>query len=510
MKHLHYIHQTPYSFVLADGMAPFYVLGLVELSIQFADSITKIQAHIARNLCADMILDEWNKTHPHTSECLNSNHSTQDNDDSDDLLICLVNTDDLLDDSISTNRNDNINTCICPDSHRPYKAKNELWSLQKAIKVTFDQALDKAMTLNLWSCGLDQHLHTWNTDWDKSTRESLISYAINDLFAPTQLYFHLNPTILTTQTSNTSSHLHSIMHHPVITTPLFLILSDSHGKHLQSTIITSNYRIITRSISGLQWINKYDPNLCTRSLILSSSITSILSDATGVLCIIGTNSVRTTHTSDIIPQIEDIVNLIRVHNPHLTHKHGITIVETFPCFKVSNTFPSITSLSNNIAIYNKELQLLSERMKFSCINFHITYEHLHRDQMHLHHQHQDFLYDTIMNYFHMLIEKKLIISQNQRRSRPAITRRNKKRHEKLRTKQQHHTLIRSISPLWKLHDIKQYLSYYNIQYARLPEIYKHRLRIQFNNELYKQQADTILSSTIFDEEHYLDWHQQHP
>ena len=38
------------SFVLADGMAPFQVLGLVDLTIQFADSITEIQARVARNL----------------------------------------------------------------------------------------------------------------------------------------------------------------------------------------------------------------------------------------------------------------------------------------------------------------------------------------------------------------------------------------------------------------------------------------------------------------------------
>lgn len=56
MTHLQYIPQTPYSFLLADGVTPFQVVGLVKLSIQFAGLNTQIQAHIARNLCADMIL----------------------------------------------------------------------------------------------------------------------------------------------------------------------------------------------------------------------------------------------------------------------------------------------------------------------------------------------------------------------------------------------------------------------------------------------------------------------
>ncbi|CAF4545912.1 unnamed protein product, partial [Rotaria sp. Silwood2] len=56
MKRSQFIHKNPYSFVLADGVAPFQVLGTIELSIQFVNMTTTIQAHIARNLCADMIL----------------------------------------------------------------------------------------------------------------------------------------------------------------------------------------------------------------------------------------------------------------------------------------------------------------------------------------------------------------------------------------------------------------------------------------------------------------------
>ena len=51
-----YLNTVPYSFVLADGIAPFHVHGVVELHIQIANQITAIKAHVADNLCTDLIL----------------------------------------------------------------------------------------------------------------------------------------------------------------------------------------------------------------------------------------------------------------------------------------------------------------------------------------------------------------------------------------------------------------------------------------------------------------------
>jgi hypothetical protein len=56
MSNLTSINKSTYSFTLADGIAPFHVLGVVKLSIQFSNSLTSIQAHVARQLCADMII----------------------------------------------------------------------------------------------------------------------------------------------------------------------------------------------------------------------------------------------------------------------------------------------------------------------------------------------------------------------------------------------------------------------------------------------------------------------
>ena len=51
-----YFNTLPYSFVLADGIAPFHVHGVVDLHIDIANQITTIKAHVAENLCTDLIL----------------------------------------------------------------------------------------------------------------------------------------------------------------------------------------------------------------------------------------------------------------------------------------------------------------------------------------------------------------------------------------------------------------------------------------------------------------------
>ena len=50
------ILKRSYSFLLADGIASFDVLGLVDLFIEFNSFVTPITAHIAQHLCADMII----------------------------------------------------------------------------------------------------------------------------------------------------------------------------------------------------------------------------------------------------------------------------------------------------------------------------------------------------------------------------------------------------------------------------------------------------------------------
>ncbi|CAF2002134.1 unnamed protein product [Rotaria magnacalcarata] len=56
MKQYTRLNKHSSSFVLADGIAPFRVLGVVELQILFSNQITKISAHVAQNLCTDQIV----------------------------------------------------------------------------------------------------------------------------------------------------------------------------------------------------------------------------------------------------------------------------------------------------------------------------------------------------------------------------------------------------------------------------------------------------------------------
>lgn len=56
LKNVRFINRNSYSFVLADGIAPFQVLGTVQLSICFANVTTYIEAHVAHNLCTNIIV----------------------------------------------------------------------------------------------------------------------------------------------------------------------------------------------------------------------------------------------------------------------------------------------------------------------------------------------------------------------------------------------------------------------------------------------------------------------
>ncbi|CAF1643718.1 unnamed protein product [Rotaria magnacalcarata] len=249
----------------------------------------------------------------------------------------------------------------------------------------------------------------------------------------------------------------SIIRHEHTVLPLYFILSDSHGKNLPSISKAPHYQITTRSISGLQWMNTYNHTICTQTVLNSLSMSSILSSATGVLFFIGTNSVRSMPALRIIQQVGAIVNMIRLNHHHIDHVDKITMAATFPCLKVSSRFPTIDLLLNNINLYNQQLQLLSRRLGFSFIDFHITPEHLHRDHLHLQRQYNNILHTTIVQYFGAIKAKQVKSPQSQHRSSKAITRRNKQRHEKLKEKQQQHTLTRALSSSWTIPDIKKHI-----------------------------------------------------
>ncbi len=93
-------------------------------------------------------------------------------------------------------------------------------------------------------------------------------------------------------------------------------------------------------------------------------------------------------------------------------------------------------------------------------------------------------------------------SQSSHRSREAITRRNKKRHQKLNIKRQQHKIKRKIHHQWTMIQIKQYLDLLHIKHARILPIYKKILRLQFNNQHDQDFADEQLGIDVFNENHY--------
>ena len=194
------------------------------------------------------------------------------------------------------------------------------------------------------------------------------------------------------------------MHYPMSKQQSILIIADSHGKNLSPILITPNYHTITYSVSGLQWINTHDQQLCTRSIILKDPLSSLLISCSHVSFLVGINSVRNLSATHVINQVQEVLNLLPSEYLHLSQKHSISIFAIIPCQKTSTYFPSIFSLTHNIGTYNQLLQSLSSNMKFSYIDLNITTEYLSSDQLHMNHQYKKLFSDTILTHLDRIIK----------------------------------------------------------------------------------------------------------
>ncbi|CAF4906418.1 unnamed protein product [Rotaria sp. Silwood1] len=503
--------------------------------------INQIQQHI--NLQA-YFTNNWNQTHPHLPSCPTQQHQSQiiiDSDsDSDYDLICTVNT-SKFDDDLQFNRATNKSTCTCPDDIRPYKNPTDQWALQKAIKITFNEALNKLHTMNTWSCGLAPLLTTDNTSESIAPRTAMTAYAINDVSAPTRLLFHLNHEIIRPlRTSSSSTIISSIAPQPpvphlptqqtsqpstpeqaplpshspepqstesssnqqhVSELPLYLVLADSHGRHIEQTINTPHYTITTHFVSGLKWFDSQRPDLNAFSLIQSPPISSYLHSVQAIMLIIGTNSLRFIDAAQAVQQAAHLIAYIHTNHPHLKQKQHIAVVATFPCYNTSSRFPSTDSLLSNIQLYNEELNALSDQLHFTFIDFHITDVHLQPDRMHLHPHYRYIISNSITHYFNHISQHQSS-SRTHARSSQAIKRRNDLRHQKFKLKQQQFFIKRIVDINWKATHVKTFLRQIEIKFARVLEVHNHTLTILFNNAEQRHAADTALSDDTFDEEHF--------
>jgi hypothetical protein len=310
------------------------------------------------------------------------------------------------------------------------------------------------------------------------------------------------------QHSTMPSTLNTIQPNPQTELPFFLVIADSHGKILDPEIITPQFTIITKATPGLQWYQSYQRQLCATSLVNSPSISNLVSTCSGVLFLIGTNSVRSIPAFRIIEQVEHLIGLLRTSHPHLTGKHDISIVCAFPCHKPSFHFQSIESLTLNINTYNSLLGELSIRLKFSTLDLELTAANLHHDGMHLRTSLRPLVDTVVKAHFVTGLEKRRNLIQSRPRSRAALTRRNNKRHKRSEQKRKAYTVTRLIDRSWKLQHIKNFLKQRDIRYSRLPEIYNHQLRIFFTTSFAQQHADQTLGPEDFNERSYHDWLSQ--
>ncbi|CAF1661565.1 unnamed protein product [Adineta ricciae] len=374
----------------------------------------------------------WNSLHPHTAECLSHPTVVSDDCETDDTLVCLVNTDDLEIDSLHANLLDDYSGCTCPSDIRPYKGSQVTWSLHKALDSVFHQSLELPLISNLWSCGLDFVLTPCVSLDDQTIRQNLVSHLVQTADAYTSLYFFLGNSVPSLVPSNSPVSYSLSVASPSL--PIFYLLADSHGRHLPSTITTSTYTLINTTVSGLHWFHPTRQNLSVQSLISSPEIFSHLSSCQRLLLLVGTNSARNTPASVIIEQISNIVDTIRSRHSQLSSTRAIAIAMVFPCYKTSTIFPSLTALTRNIQDYHALLHDLSISHRFLLVNLQIQDIHISRDRLHVHNRYSSLLSDNIIRSF-----THSSLSTNQRRSIAARRRRYTKRRTQLKL-QRHQSL----------------------------------------------------------------------
>ena len=464
-------------------------------------------SHLTNTLNLQKIFtDHWNSTHPHTSECLSGHTDASASPIADDFLVCLVDANDLDDEFHPLDTTSDFNTCMCPDYIRPYKAKNSVWSLSDALRFTFGLTEPTSNDHSVLSCALDNTLHTGFTHSDTALCQTRVDRTLSHLFASSRLFFHLSNNFPSFHLMATSIDLHTISSVNPSNVPVVLLISDSHGKHFPPTFTSPNYCLITRPISGLQWIHRTDSHLCARSILQSPVLSSLLASAVAVIFLIGTNSVRSMAAPDLISPIQEIINLLRSHYLHLKSSHSISVVLPFPCCKPSARFPTTASLTSNIASYIGLLNDLAAEARISLIDPRVSTDQLHHDGMHLQPQHQSSLFSTLCQHVtHIIARHTLSRCTARKRSQTALSRRNEQKNARLLEKRKQHTLIRPIHRSWLLKDTKQYLKHKQIPHARLPEIYRQKIRIQFNNSFDLHRANEALPMEAFNEESYIAW-----
>jgi hypothetical protein len=292
------------------------------------------------------------------------------------------------------------------------------------------------------------------------------------------------------------------------TLPTYFVLSDSHAKFLPRLIAAPTYQLVVKFVSGLKWFDPRQREISALAILQTPFISSQIQSAAAVLLLIGTNSTRSFPSSEAINHVESFISLLPNLHPHLTNTHSIVVVTTFPCLKTSFSFPTVPLLHENIHQYNEQLLILTQHLNFTLVNFKVTDKHLSKDKIHLHHDHCDLVKHSICSYFDQVSRRPSVpLAKVHIRSQEAVTRRNRRRHEKLTQLQQQFFISRTVESPWTLQHVKRFLREHLIRFAKLPPIYRTQIRIQFNNPIDLQTADATLPHDVFSASQFPAAHQ---
>ena len=523
IKQLCYLIFSSDNHIVAWGdpiqeLIPYQQFGIFDLS--HVQHTFNLQSHFTSH---------WNDTHPHCSTCplrnqpVNTQQKLKKDTTSNlqvDLILYVDESSDSDDFPFSPLPPKQTQSCICPDTIRPYKKDTEQWALQTAVSYIFQEALDKKHTFNAWSCGLDPLLTEGQSSSSIAIRADMTSYAVNDVLAPTRLLFQLNHELIrplrissttpisTTTTTDIQPTAPLDPHASSPSLPSYFLLSDSHAKYLDEIILTDRFKLQVHAISGLQWCHYRNPDLSVRSILLSNTLSHSLNVASAVMILVGTNSIRYVDAAEIILQVSYNVDYLHRTYPHLNRKDNICIVSTFPCLNISQSFPSTSSLSSNISLYNSELKKLSTNLNFTVIDFPVDFQHLSSDGMHLHFNHRHLILQSVQQYFGNLSIQSSSRPKVKQHSAAYKQRRNKVKHQKTKIKRQQFIITRSIDVHWKPKHIKHIIQTYNLPPARILEVHKGTLPIQFNNSTARDLAEATLPDDIFDIHHFKQYFSQ--
>ncbi|CAF1593113.1 unnamed protein product, partial [Didymodactylos carnosus] len=248
-----------------------------------------------------------------------------------------------------------------------------------------------------------------------------------------------------------------------------------------------------------------------------------------------TNSTRSTAATQIIQQVQHLIENVRHDYKHLNDYQNLAVVLTYPCYKPLRT--TTQELLDNINEYNKCLILLAQQLRFTILDFKIQRHHLY-DDIHINKKYIFLVNESLTAYFHSLIipsppvsssillpptsiqlqstpksteEPEQLSNQPQKRTTheqrnpETIKKRRAQHHKAQREKHKQFKLHRRIGKKVTIQHVKKMLAYNQIKYKDIPPHIYGNLNILFATQEAKEAADKLLPSDAFSDGNVQAW-----